>query len=124
MDFKDIIKAHLDKMAEQDDAFAARYALESKSLDDCVQYIFSEAQKQKSGNCAAIEDAVVYGWAVHYYQEDNLKIDDVKAKVKHSSDTKPKEEKKQKEMKKIKPVKAIVKDNADKCVQLDLFEGF
>jgi len=126
MSFKEIIKAHLDKMAEQDEAFAARYALESKSLDACVKYIFSEAQKQKSGNCAAIEDAVVYGWAVHYYQEDNLMIDDVKAKVKHSSDTKPKAEKKPKEVKEIKPIKALVKDKKhdDKCVQLDLFGEF
>ena len=46
MDFKDIIKAHLDKMAQQDFAFAERYKLESKSLDKCIQYIKSQAQKQ------------------------------------------------------------------------------
>ena len=121
MDFKEIIKAHLDKMAEQDAAFKARYELENKTLDTCVKYIFQEAQKQKTGNCAAIEDDVVYGWAVHYYQEDNLTIDNVKAKVVHKAD-KPKVEK----PKEIKPIKALVKDkkNTGKCVELDLFGGF
>lgn len=121
MDFKEIIKDHLDMMAEKDAAFADRYSLESKSLDKCVKYIFSEAQKQKSGNCAAIEDAVVYGWAVHYYMEDNLSIDnDVKAKVVKAD--KPKEDK----PKVIKPVKALVKDRKQKskCIELDLFGGF
>lgn len=122
MKFKDIIKAHLDKMAEQDQAFAIRYNDKSKTLDKCIQYIFTEAQKQREGNCAAIEDAVVFGWAVHYYQEDNLKIDtNAQADVKHTAETKP-----IKPTKHIKPVKALVKDNSDttKCRQLDLFEGF
>ena len=120
MDFKEIIKAHLDKMAEQDAAFKARYELESKSLDKCIQYITSQARKQAKGNCAAVEDAVVYGWAVHYYQEDNIIVENVKA----AKVVTPKAEK-PKEVKEIKPIKAIVKDKKeDKCVQLDLFGGF
>ena len=113
MNFKDVIKAHLDKMAQQDFAFAERYSDKSKSLDKCIQYITSEAKKQAKNGCAAIEDAVVYGWAVHYYQEENVKVDDkVKAKV-----VVPDAEK---------PVKALVKEkkNNNKCVELDLFGGF
>ena len=117
MDFKEIIKRHLDKMAQQDFAFAERYKDEKKSLDKCIQYITSQAKKQAKGNCAAIEDAVVYGWAVHYYQEENIKVEEVKAKVVTPKVEKPKE---------IKPIKALVKDkkNESKCVQLDLFGGF
>ena len=118
MDFKEIIKDHLDMMAEQDEAFAERYKLESKSLDKCIDYITSEAKKQAIKGCAAIEDAVVYGWAVHYYQEDDLEIDKVKAKV---VVPKKKEEPRQVAVKKeIKPIKALVKDkkNNSKCVQL------
>ena len=81
MDFKEIIKAHLDKMASQDFAFAERYKNEKKSLDECCKYIMAQAKKKAKGNCAAIEDAVVYGWAVHYYQEDDVKVEEVKAKV-------------------------------------------
>ena len=117
--FKEIIKNHLDKMAEQDLAFAERYKLESKSLDACINYINQEARKQASNGCAAIEDAVVYGWAVHYYQEDNIIIENVKAKVSHKAD-KPNVEK----PKEIKPIKALVKGKKNnECVQMDLFAG-
>ena len=114
--FKELIKAHLEQMAERDSAFAERYKLETKSLDECLKYITSEARKQASNNCAAIEEAVVYGWAVHYYQEDNIKVEKVKAKVVTQKAAKPKE---------VKPVKALVKDkkNENKCIEMDLFAG-
>lgn len=117
MDFKQIIKNHLEQMAKQDFAFAERYRDEKKSLDQCVKYIMSEAKKKAKGGCAAIEDAVVFGWAVHYYQEENVKVDEkVKAKVVTPKVEKPKE---------IKPIKALVKDKKqNKCVELDLFGGF
>ena len=124
MDFKEIIKRHLDKMAQQDFAFAERYKLESKSLDKCIQYIKSQAQKQAKQGFAAIEDDVVYGWAVHYYQEDDNMVDEkVKAKVVTPKAHKPKEVVKKQE---IKPIKALVKSKKDnnKCVELDLFGGF
>ena len=111
MDFKQTIKAHLDKMAQQDFSFAERYKDEKKSLDKCIQYIKSQAKKQAKSGCAAIEDAVVYGWAVHYYQEDNIEVENVKAKV-----VTPKE---------VKPIKALVRDkNDNKCKELDLFADF
>lgn len=110
MKFKEIIKSHLDKMSQQDAAFRERYNLKSKSLDDCVKYIISEAQKQREGNCAVIDDAVVFSWAVHYYQEDELKIDNVRAEVTHSKETSP--------TKPIKPKKTTEDNN---CKQLDLF---
>ena len=119
MEFKEIIKAHLDKMAQQDFAFAERYKLESKNLNSCCDYIRTQAKKHAKAGCAAIEDAVVYGWAVHYYMEDSVKIDTTaKAKVTTSKDDKPKESK-------PKQVKALVKDKKeDKCIQLDMFADF
>jgi hypothetical protein len=105
-------------MAEQDTAFAERYKDEKKSIDECAKYIMQEAKKQASNGCAAIEDAVVYGWAVHYYQEENIKVGNTtpKAKVVATKVEKPKE---------IKPIKALVKDkkNENKCVEMDLFAG-
>lgn len=120
MEFKQIIKAHLDKMASQDFAFAERYKNEKKSLDQCCKYIMAQAKKQAKGGCAAIEDAVVYGWAVHYYQEDDVKVEEVKAKV-----VAPKISAKADEPKEIKPIKALVSDkkNTGKCVEMDLFAG-
>lgn len=37
-------------------------------------YIYSEARKVSKGNCAAVEDQTVYGWAVHYFDEADLKV--------------------------------------------------
>ena len=128
--FKELIKNHLDTMAQQDAAFAERYKLESKSLDECLQYINQEARKQATNGCAAIEDAVVYGWAAHYYQEDNIKVGNVKAKVTTSkpkattTPTKP-VVKEIPPIKEVKPIKALVSDkkNNGKCVEMDLFAG-
>ena len=134
MDFKEIIKRHLDDMAQQDFAFAERYKLESKSLDSCCKYIMSEAKKKAKGGCAAIEDAVVFGWAVHYYQEDSVVIEKTNVKKVTTSKIPPMGDKtkwKKTTMydvnvevpKEVKPIKALVKDKKEnKCVQLDLFE--
>ena len=122
MDLKEAIKCHLDKMAAQDFAFAERYKLESKNLDDCVKYITEQARKQAKHGCAAVEDSIVFGWAVHYYQEDDIKVKDVKAKVVVPKVEKPKVEK----PKQVKTIKALVKDKdkTQKCIQLDLFGDF
>ena len=126
MDFKEIIKRHLDKMAQQDFAFAERYKDEKKSLDKCIQYITSQAKKKAKNNGVWLEDAVVYGWAVHYYQEDDIKVGSTKEKVKVShvgGDMKPTDV--EDTFVNVKKTKAIVKDKKEnKCVELDLFGGF
>ena len=124
--FKDIIKAHLDKMAQQDFAFAERYKAEGKTLDKCINYITSQARKQAKGGGAYVEDAVVYGWAVHYYQEDDkdleLPKEKVSAKVGHMDNIQPKDVAGAKQ---VSAKKAIVKDKRDnKCKELDLFGEF
>lgn len=73
--FQDTIKAYLDKRAEEDSLFAVTYAKENKNIKDCCTYITSQAKKQASNGCAAISDDVVFGWAVHYYDEDDIKVD-------------------------------------------------
>ena len=49
-----------------------KYANEKKSIDECCSYIMGEARKR--GNAVAISDEEVYGMAVHYYDEDDIKI--------------------------------------------------
>ncbi len=48
--------------------------LNKKNLDTFMKYASEEARKlaEKGANCACIEDKVVYGWAVHYFEEDSL----------------------------------------------------
>ena len=67
--FKDTIKAYLDARAEADELFAASYAKEGKSIDECCNYIVGEVQKRK---VAGFTDEEVYGLAIHYYDEDDL----------------------------------------------------
>lgn len=72
--FKEIIKDYLDNRAQNDPLFAKSYAKENKNIKDCCSYITSQAKKQASNGCAAILDEVVFGWAVHYFDEDDIKV--------------------------------------------------
>lgn len=48
--------------------------INKKTLDGFMTYAGSEARKlaEKGANSACVEDAVVYGWAIHYFEEDSI----------------------------------------------------
>ncbi len=48
--------------------------ISKKDLNGFMSYANSEARKldEKGANAACIEDSVVYGWAIHYFEEDSL----------------------------------------------------
>ena len=48
--------------------------LNKKTLDGFMKFACDEAKKQaeKGASCACIDDDVVYGWAVHYFEEDSV----------------------------------------------------
>lgn len=75
--FKQAIKTYLDKRAEEDALFAPKYANEKKNIDECCAYILGEARKK--GNAVAMTDDEVFGLAVHYYDEDNIKVNKLPA---------------------------------------------
>ena len=62
-----------------------------KTLKQCWTYIVSEAKKLAQNNCACVEDATVFGWAIHFFEEDSIdgKKFDTKAPAKVVN-TKPK----------------------------------
>lgn len=66
------VKDYLDERAGSDELFAAMYAKPGKNLDACWAYIVNVAKKRGSG-CVCMTDEEVYGLAVHYYCEDDLK---------------------------------------------------
>lgn len=68
--FKEAIKAYLDKRAAEDELFAKTYAKENKNLDECCNYIL---QQVKKSGCCGFADEEIYGMAVHYYDEDDIK---------------------------------------------------
>jgi len=54
------------------EALAEKINNGTKTMAGCWSYIRGEARKKAVNNCAVIEDAEVYGWAVHYFEEDDI----------------------------------------------------
>lgn len=109
---KDKIKAYLDKRAKEDSLFAVTYAKENKNIDECISYIMGEMLKasvsiQSGVKGCQMDDDEVYSMAVHYYDEDDIKISKLPANVKSvASNSAPKTEvKKEAPKAKIKPKK-------------------
>lgn len=67
--FEEVIKAHLDKRAQEDELFAKSYANDKKSIAECCRYIIGEVKKSGRNGFA---DEEIFGLAVHYYDESDL----------------------------------------------------
>lgn len=66
----------MDRRAGKDSLFAETYRKPGKTLKGCCNYIISRARKLKgSGTAVAVDDATVFGWAVHYYDEDSPEVE-------------------------------------------------
>ena len=48
-----------------------KYLNEEKSLKQMIDFILKEAKKKSENNMAMIKDDVVFGWAIHYWDEEN-----------------------------------------------------
>lgn len=72
---KDAVRGYLDARAKDDELFAKMYAKENKNLSGCWAYIVGVAKKR--GNSVCMTDDEVYGLAVHYYCEDDLKVNPI-----------------------------------------------
>ena len=48
--------------------------INKKTLDGFIKYATSEAQKmaEKGSHCACVQDDVVFGWAIHYFEEESI----------------------------------------------------
>lgn len=81
----------------------------NKSIDKMFSYVRSQAKKKAVNECAVIIGAEVFGWAVHYYDEEvvedssehpsRLNLESAKAIVKKSVEEKKKPKKEESEMK-------------------------
>lgn len=76
--FQDIIKAYLDRFAQDDEMFAEKYRNPNKSIEECCNFIASTVQKM---NVCGLDDAEVFGLAVHYYDEEDIKAGNINYKV-------------------------------------------
>lgn len=94
--FEEALKKHLDEVAEKDATFRLAYEKPNKSLKECANYIIGEARKQANKGVFVLSDEETYGMAIHYYDEDDIKVeakDAVDVKVATSIEPQPKKAK-------------------------------
>lgn len=68
--FKKLIEQHLNRVAQLNNLFAEKLKNPKKNIDDCVTYILNQV-KQSGMN--GFEDTEIYGMAMHYYDEEDIK---------------------------------------------------
>lgn len=83
MPFMTKVKAHLEEVAKKDKQFAESLKKENKSWTECEKYILQEVQKQAKGSRAVgCDDDDIYNLAIHYFDEDDIKVGGAKPNVK------------------------------------------
>lgn len=118
--FETTIQKYLENRAKEDSLFAETYKKANKSIKECCKYIYSKARKLAAGgNAVGIDDATVYGWAVHYYDEDEIKVDKVQEHVEVVSSV-PEPTKVEQPKPLVKPQQKRKKEK-DNSLQLSLF---
>jgi hypothetical protein len=68
--FKSLIEQHLERAAQLNSVFAEKYKNPKKNIDDCITYILNQV---KASGSQGFEDSEVYGMAMHYYEQDDIK---------------------------------------------------
>lgn len=114
--FENAIREYLDGRAKADAKFAEKYSNEKKSIEECCRYIISEMRKKAEGGCYGATDEEVYGLAVHYYDEPDLKFEDRGGEAKVVINREPTEEEKlqldkSKEARKKKETAAMIEED-------------
>ena len=79
MSIKEFIEKELQKRCEQEPQFALKLQNKSKSIDQCIKYIYGEVLHRfissKSGvQAAAVERDELVNMAVHYYDRSEKKF--------------------------------------------------
>ncbi len=70
--FTRTIAEYLNQRAMTDPLFAPNLMKPGKNIEECIAYIVSEVQKS---GCNGFNDDEIYSMAVHYYDEDDIKVD-------------------------------------------------
>ena len=68
--FETVISSHLEAIAEKDPLFAVTLKKPNKNIKDCVTYILNTV---KASGCSGYAEDEIFGMAVHYYDEDDIK---------------------------------------------------
>lgn len=73
--FENAIKEYLDARAKEDVKFADKYSNGKKSIEECCRFILVEMRKKAKSGMYGATDAEVFGLAVHYYDEEDIKVE-------------------------------------------------
>ena len=87
-----------------------------KTLSQCWNYIFAEAKKLAENNCACVDDDTVFGWAIHFFEEDGITAEKYNKKVAGGTVNNNKTEKS-----KTKIVKKITRPT-EEAMQISIFD--
>lgn len=69
--FRQTIKSYLERRGSKDPLFAWIITKPGKNIDDCITYILNRVE---SSGCNGFTDDEVYSMAIHYFDEDDVKI--------------------------------------------------
>ena len=69
--FKQTIQSYLENRSQTDSLFATKFENPKKNIADCCTYILNTV---KTSGCNGFSDEEVFGMAVHYYDEENVKV--------------------------------------------------
>lgn len=69
--FTAIIKNYLDERSKTDELFRQSYTKKNKTLKECISYILGEVS---AIGCNGYSDEEIFSMAVHYYDEDDIKV--------------------------------------------------
>lgn len=87
---EEIILNYLNQNASE--SLAEKINNGKKTLSQCWNYIVAEAKKEAVNNCACIDSDTVFGWAVHFFEEDSIQAEEQKPIPVKTVATKPKPE--------------------------------
>lgn len=96
------IISHLIERCRNSETLASSVCQPHKVWARCFEYVRRQAQKSARGNCACVEDPVVFEWAEDYYRLDDKALEEKKvekAKAKEES-TKANQQKRSRDAKK------------------------
>lgn len=69
--YEELVLAYIE--AEASDMLVEKINNGEKGMTDCLGYIKEQARNQAQHGVAMVEDREVYGWAMHYFEEDSIK---------------------------------------------------
>lgn len=96
------VSDHLVNLTVQDPVFFEKVLNENKTMKECFEYIMFEARKKAENNVAVVPKEEVFGWSVHYFDEEDL------------GEFTKKKQKQEEERKKILEENKIIEENRKK----------